>query len=196
MKAAMSGSSLPICISLTCFFSPLNGQEIVKSTGLEVMAGLEVEDHSRLGVHLILGPGWDHESMREAVEAEFDYADIEWTDLEDPRKGEVLYIYGGEIEQAVEDSIWTTFTIENSRIELWRPVRYVGSGGAENAAPGMTFRMTGSAGGGYLRGMDEKAIACGQLILSLRVFLSEFLKANGVSYDPPQDEPPGCAYTK
>lgn len=194
---SQTGSCFPICITLLSCFSPLNAQEIVKNTGLEVMAGLEVEDHSRLGVTLVLGRGWDHETMREAVEEELDYAGIEWTDLEDPRKGEVLYIYGGEMEQAAEDSTWTTFRIENSRIELWRPVRYVGSGGAEYVAPGMTFRLTGSAGGGYRRGTVEKAtLACGQLILSLRTFLTEFLKANGVGYEPPQGEPRGCANTR
>ncbi|HKY61282.1 MAG TPA: hypothetical protein VJP59_09750 [Gemmatimonadota bacterium] len=195
MKAATK-SCLTICLGLIGFFSPLSGQEISKSTGLGVMSGLEAEDPHRLGVHLILGPGWDHEVMRMAVEEEFALADIEWTDLEDPRKGEVLYIYGGELEQTLEDSIWTAFTIRDSRIELWRPVRYLGAGGAEYVAPGMTFRMNGSAGGSYRAGMNDRTIACRQLILALRTFLAEFLKANRTSYEPPQDEPRGCASTK
>lgn len=191
MKTATAGSCLPICISLICFFSPLNGQEIVRSTGSE-LTGLEVEDHSRLGVYLILGGSWDYEAVKEAVEEELAKAHVEWTDLEDPQRGEVLYIYGGEMESAIEDSTWMTFTIENFRIELWRPVRYVGAGGAEYVAPGMTFRLTGSAGGGYRQGMDDKAIPCRQLILSLRNFLAEFLKANGASYEAPEDEPRRC----
>jgi hypothetical protein len=194
MKTRTTGSCFSICIGLL-FSSPLNGQEIGKGVGPDV-TGLEVEDHSRLGVYLILGPAWDHEAMREAVEEELVRAGVEWTDLEDPRMGEVLYIYGGDMEQAAEDSVWTTFRIENNRIELWRPVRFVGSEGAEQVAPAMTFRLTGTAGGGYRRGVDEKAIACGQLIMSLRNFLSEFLKANGVSYEPPQDDPRGCANTQ
>lgn len=192
MKTAKAGYCLPIWISLVWFFSPLNGQEIVKSTGLE-LTGLEVEDHSRLGVYLILGGAWDHESVREAVEEELAKAGVEWTDLEDPRMGEVLYIYGGEMESTIEDSTWTRFTIESVRIELWRPVRYVGAGGAEYVAPGMTFRLTGSAGGGYRQGMNDKAIACRQLVMSLRNFLAQFLKANGASYEVPQDDPRRCA---
>jgi hypothetical protein len=81
-------------------------------------------------------------------------------------------------------------------MELWRPVRYVGPGGAEYVAPGMTFRMSGSAGGGYRSGTDDSAIACRQVILSLRTFLSEFLKANRVSYEPSEDEPRDCASPK
>lgn len=167
--------------------TPVQAQEDAEGTGLEV------EDFSHLGVTLIPGPGIDTEVVRDAVKREFATAGIEMTEEADPREEAGLVVWMGETDSVVENQDgWSRFNLSNYRMEFWRPVRYR-VGESEHLAPGVTWIMRGTAGGGYRvrNGHSFTEVICTVVAESVRNFLTQFLEANGETYTPP-DRAPMC----
>lgn len=156
--------------------------------------GLEVDDPGRLSVSLIPGLGLDYELIERVVEEEFALAGVVVMDPGDPGEHEILVIWIGEIDSGgAEPAAVSTFSLTNYRLEFWRPVRYQ-VGGEDLFAPGMTWVMRGMATGGYGpgSGWTMTEAACEVVRRTLSEFLTSFLKANGRSYTPAEDQPSGC----
>lgn len=119
---------------------------------------------------------------------EFALAGVEMTDLDDPRKGEVLYVWLGEAMLESEEAM---YRISNLRLEFWRPVRYQLHGGAR-IVPGMTWVGKGNGTSGLAPGSSLEALICHSVATGVRGFLGAFLQANGKSYSPSDDPAVDC----
>lgn len=162
--------------------SSLTAQKVAAGTGLEV------DDPSRLGVHLIPGHGLEHGALKAIVEREFALAGVQMTDLDDPREGKVLYVWLGEARLESDE---TRSRIRNLRLEFWRPVGYELKG-ATVTVPAMTWVGKGDGTAGWVPGSSLEALVCHSVAIGVRGFLEAFLQANGKPYAPPDDPAVEC----